>query len=665
MCGIAGFWKTERAREGTETILQGMLSMLHHRGPDGYGHHISPEDGLAMGHARLSIIDLEGGNQPLFSPDKNKVLTVNGEFYGFKPARAQLVCEGRRFGTKSDSEIALHLYERDGLDFVRHLRGEFAVALYDREEEQLILMRDRFGIKPLFYRYTEDGVYYGSEVKALLAHPEVPRELSHESVLNQLMQTMVPGTSAFKGIYAVKPGHMVIIRKRNGRLEMCEQRYWDMEFPEEQPPEAAQPDQTYIDGVRDKLIESIQLRLEADVPVGCYLSGGIDSCSILGLATALRQDPVKAFTISFDDDQYDESSIAQEMARFTGADQVQMNLSGDDLYGESYVDTLWHAERTFYNTLGVAKWHMSRVVRENGYKVVVTGEGSDELFGGYPAFKRDMFLHGTAHLPESERKIYQQALDRNNALFRGAILSEKPMSHPAFESLCGFTPSWIQPWMLTLEMARPLLHDDVLAELKDYDPVSAIAEQLDPRMIEGRHPLDKAQYTWIKTMLEGQILNWGGDRVDMAHSVESRPAFLDHHVAEYARLIPQRLRVYGNIEKWVLREAMREILPEVLYKREKFAFMAPPGNTQQGKRKALRSLIAGFMGSEQIEKTGLFDRKRLEGFIEGYFSEEDPVQMKRQDALMNHILGLHILHRHFIQPDLPRRAQEMATPATR
>jgi asparagine synthase (glutamine-hydrolysing) len=288
---------------------------------------------------------------------------------------------------------------------------------------------------------------------------------------------------------------------------------------------------------------------------------------------------------------------------------------------------------------------MSRRVRESGYKVVVTGEGSDELFGGYPFFKRDYFLHG---LTGDQREEYQRRMNESNKLFTGAILAEEIVSHPAMDRICGFTPSWIQPWMHTLELARPLLSDDVLQELKDYDPIEAIAESFDPTQLEGRHPLDVTQYSWIKTMLECQILNWGGDRVDMANSMESRPAFLDHHVAEAARQIPPHYRIKGEIEKWVLREAMMYVLPRVLYEREKFAFMAPPSHTEEAKRNAVQQLVDEYMNESRIKEVGLFDAGRLQTFLQEYREDPDQTSKTRKDALLNHLLGLHILHHQFI-----------------
>jgi asparagine synthase (glutamine-hydrolysing) len=311
----------------------------------------------------------------------------------YRRLRGLLRTDGYEFTTKSDSEIALKLYRRHGLDFVDHLRGEFAFAIFDGSQDRLLLVRDRFGIRPLFYHVGPDALFWASEAKAILSHPDVPKRLDTHAALHQMMQAMVPGTSPFAGIRALEPGHMMVVSKEGDRLRIDDRRYWDIDFPRAEEHDAGADPQQFIDGVTEHLIDAVRVRLEADVPVGCYLSGGIDSCSILGLSTAMQQSPVKAFTISFDHDAYDEASIATEMARTTDADQEILDLTAGDLYGESFVRTAWHAERTFYNTLGVAKWHMSRRVRECGFKVVVTGEGSDEIFAGYPFLKRDYFLH--------------------------------------------------------------------------------------------------------------------------------------------------------------------------------------------------------------------------------------------------------------------------------
>ncbi len=642
MCGIAGLWSPNAPEHADMALAEKMADTLYHRGPDGRGFHIARQHGLAMAHTRLSIIGLDAGDQPIHGNESDGtgglVLTANGEFYDYKRLRGLLRTDGFEFNTKSDSEIALKLYRKHGLDFVDHLRGEFAFTIYDEEKEQLILVRDRFGIRPLFFHHGEEGFFWASEMKAMLAHPAVPRTMCPKAQLHQMMQVMVPGMTLFEGIEALRPGHMLIVSRKGDGFEVEDRCYWDAAFPLDGEHDDL-PDEEHIENVRAALVESITFRLEADVPVACYLSGGIDSCSIIGMAAAIQQSPVKAFTISFDDTRYDEAHIATEMAQKAGADQDILNVKALDLYGQNFEDAVYYSERTFYNTLGVAKMLMSKHVREVGYKVVITGEGSDELFGGYAQFKADYFLHDPAY---SETAAGDEMKQRN-ALFSGSVLAEKQISHPAFEKVMGFTPSWIQPWMLVLERVKPLLSEAFKTKLGDYDPIAAIAESLDPAMLDGRHPLDKVQYSWIKTMLEGQILNWGGDRVDMANSLESRPAFLDHHVAELAMRIPPHVRIRDGVEKWVVREAMKHVLPEVLYKREKFAFMAPPAHTDEAKTAEINKLIDKWLSSPKIAELGIFDEAKLRASIEDYRQSDDHTQNTRKDIILNHAIALHAM----------------------
>ncbi len=638
MCGIAGLWSPYSYNSANEKYVRQMAVQLAHRGPDGRGFHIDPEQGIAMAHTRLSIIDLHTGDQPIFDHQAGLTLTANGEFYDYKSIRGLLKTDGFDFTTKSDSEIALKLYRKHGLDFVDHLRGEFAFAIYDENEQQLILVRDRFGIRPLFFHTNGQSVYYASEIKALLAHSEVPRDISAKAQLHQMMQVMVPGDTLYDNIHSLKPGHMLIIKKSGDGLEVKEHCYWDANFPLDGEHTQAS-DEEHIASVREALIESIALRLEADVPVACYLSGGIDSCSILGLAAAIQQSPVKAFTISFDDARYDEAAIATEMAQQCGADQDILPIAAVDLYGKNFEKTIWHSERTFYNTLGVAKMLMSQHVTNNGYKVVITGEGSDEIFGGYAAFKRDMFLHDPAYQGEQ----MDAKLKDSNKVFSGSVLAEKDVSHSAFEEVMGFTPSWIQPWILVYEEVKPLLSEHFKEKLGGYDPIAAIAYSLDKSKMDGCHPLDKAQYSWIKTMLEGQILHWGGDRVDMANSLESRPAFLDHHVVEMAINLPPHVRIRDGVEKWVLREAMKHVLPEVLYRREKFAFMAPPAHTDDVKTASINQLIDKHLYSENIEQVGLLDQNAFDEMLAECRASNDHAQQTRKDIILNHAIALHAM----------------------
>ncbi len=662
MCGIAGIFHLDRNRPVDPALLAGMAAIQHHRGPDGCGHHVIDDRGVGFAHARLAIIDLENsGQQPLVAGGQRWMLTHNGEFYDYARIRADLATRGARFTTKSDSEIVLHLAERRGLEgALPHLRGEFAFGLYDRERDELTLVRDRFGVKPLYWTRTSNGIVFGSEIKVLFAHPDVRREFDDEGLFHQLMQTIVPGSTPFAGVHQVKPGHALTVRRQNGDLLIEDRRYWDMPFPEWNDRGPDRPEQDVIEEVRARLLEAVQLRLVADVPVGCYLSGGIDSCSMLGLAAACRQDAVKAFTIGFDNKDYDETEIAREMARSVGADQDVLALDAGHLY-DHFVETHWHTERTIYNTLGVAKLLMSRHVHRAGYKVVITGEGSDELFAGYPSFRNDLFAHGLAHLPAPEREAMQEALGRSNAVFRGAMLPVETHDDPDLERVCGFTPTCLQPWLNASRHVAPLIDGDRRARLAGYSPGAAIANALDESAMRGRHPLDVAQYVWIKTMLEGQILTWGGDRVDMANSMEARPAFLDHHLAEFAATIPPQYRIRGITEKWVLREAMKGVLPRVLYEREKFAFMAPPAHTDPAKRKALGALTSRYLNSGSIRHSNLLDEGGVRDVLDRYADDSRPRdELVQLDAVVNHLLGVQILHDQLVDQDVPALAAARA-----
>ncbi|MCW8092353.1 asparagine synthase (glutamine-hydrolyzing) [Alteromonas sp. ASW11-130] len=662
MCGIAGIFSATKQHAIDSQTLVNMAAIMHHRGPDSYGYCNPAEMGVGMSHARLSIIDLDQnrGRQPFWLHGGQTMCVHNGEFYDYQRLRTDLLARGKPFTSKSDSEVLPALYECFGMEeTLTKLRGEFAFALYDEHKDCLYLVRDRFGVKPLYWTETNDSLVFGSEVKVILAHPDVKAELDSEGLFHQLIQVMVPGTTAFKGIHQVEPGHMLKITRNDGKLNIETKKYWDMTFPTVGEREEHTED-FYVQGVRRELVNAVQLRLNADVPVGCYLSGGIDSCSILGLASGYSQYPLKAFTISFDNVEYDETEIATEMAETVQADHEILTLNAELLYN-NFARTIWHTERTIYNTLAVAKLMMSQQVRHVNYKVVLTGEGSDELFAGYPAFRKDMFLHGMEGLNADQATEWKDSLETSNELFKGAMLPKDEYVSNDLNNVIGFTPSCLQPWLGCSEHARQLLHAKHRENIKDYEPGAAIAEKLDPSQLTDRHPLDKAQYVWIKTMLEGQILTWGGDRVDMANSMEARPPFLDHKLAEFAVTIPPEMRIKGSKEKYVLREAMKGVLPQTLYEREKFAFMAPPAHTDAAKWEKLKRLLNEFASREKVEKAGLLDADYLESLIVKQASSDTPISDKVQiDAILNHALGVMLLHHYFVDRDVPKYAYDQA-----
>ncbi len=634
MCGITGFWTRQRLTPDASDTIDRMTAVIGHRGPDGPHAAIHPESGLAIGHVRLAINDLSpGGKQPLSTADGEVIATVAGEIYGFQRLRAQLTAQGEDFHSKSDSELVLALYRRYGLDFVDHLRGEYAIALVDRTRDRLVLVRDRFGVRPLFFHPGTEIFGWASEAKALLEHPAVPRRLSRTAAVNQLVQVMVPGSTAFGEIESVRPGHMIIVDRHHDRFHVRRHRYWDLDFPHDGDWDALEPSE-HVDAVRSAITDAVAVRIQADVPVGQYLSGGMDSGAILGMATAVAQTPPQAFTIGFEDPAYDESDIASKVAEHNGAQLQVCKIANGQLYGDNYVQAVWHSERTFYNTLGIAKMLLSQATHASDFRAVLSGEGADELFAGYPAFALDH--HATQVNPADE-------------VFVGAILAATPQHHPAFERLMGFTPGWVQPWVSAWHQIKPLLADGLLDDLGGYDPLEAVAQSLDAGKLEQRGRLDQAQYSWIKTMLDGQILSWGGDRMDMSHAVETRPALLDHRVAETAVRVPPDLRIRAGTEKWVLREALRYAMPDFLYRKRKFAFMAPPAHRSTSQCESLSRLTEKYLSPDRIAAAGICSPERTRRFLaEVPSGPGQQAAANEHDKIHNHLLGLHILHDLFV-----------------
>ncbi|WP_445361688.1 asparagine synthase (glutamine-hydrolyzing) [Microbulbifer sp. EKSA005] len=661
MCGIAGILHSARTMPVDGQLLLNMAAIQFHRGPDGVGFTNPPGLGFGMSHVRLSINDLsdERASQPYVSEDGRYYLVHNGEIYDYHRIRARLRASGVYFLSKSDSEIILHLIAELGLvRAIKHLRGEFAFAVYDQMEDCLYLVRDRFGVKPLYWARIKKGLVFGSEIKSLFAHPDVQRRLTAHGVYHQLIQVSIPGTTAFEGVFQVEPGCITKVKRDNTELVVTQHKYWDIDFLISDEYARDKSDEYYIEGLREQIIDSVSLRLQADVPVTYYLSGGVDSGSLLGVGQSLSQQDLTAFTIAFENPDYDESHIAKEAASEIGVSQFIVKVTDEEIY-ENYSETIWHTERTFYNTLSVAKFLLSKAVKSNGYKVAITGEGADELFSGYPAFKKDFYLYGTSEAELNKRRTWQQHLERSNSLFKGAMLPIDSYRSEGMERTLGFTPTCLQSWLSCHHQAEKLLNKEWRKEISGYDAGKAIVDTLDLSQLEDRHPLDVAQYVWIKTMFETQILGWVSDRVDMAHSIETRPAFLDHHLAAFAIQIPPSVRISGTTEKYVLREAMKGVLPDVLYKKQKFAFMAPPVETVTGAWTWVQRVIEKFLSPKEVNLAGLLRYSEIDTLIQEYkiptLHRSKKVQL---DAMLNHILGVQILYKRFIEADLPLLAQE-------
>jgi asparagine synthase (glutamine-hydrolysing) len=559
---------------------------------------------VGLGHTRLSIIDLTTGDQPIANEDGTIHIVVNGEFYDFERTRGELEARGHRFRTKSDSEIALHLYEDYGPECLHRLRGEYAFVIWDSRNQRMIAGRDRFGVKPLFYAEHDGALYLASEAKALFAMG-VPARWSDEALYAGGF--VIPGDrTLFGGVHAVPPGHYLRATREAHRVH----QYWDVDYPRDDAAPPALSDAEYVKGFRETLEGAVKTRLRADVPVGCYLSGGIDSCAVLGLASLHHDGPVRAYTLTFDGAQYDESKIAEEMAKHVGATYQPIPMRQSDL-ATNFRAAVIQSEIPFINGHTVAKFMLSQAVRESGYKVVLTGEGSDEILAGYPHFRRDMLLHHTVGQDAAETERLLQQLLENNQVSRGLLLPEGDSeASPVGENLLGNLPSWMEAMLGTANRMRGMMRDDFLEARKGTDVVGSLLASLDvERRLNGRNAVHSALYLWAKTILPHYILSNLGDRMEMSHSIEGRVPFMDHHVAEYLQRTPVSMKIRGMTEKFILREAVKDVVTKTVYERQKHPFLSPPATLHRDE--PLYALMQDTLRGSVASSIPFLDQRKL------------------------------------------------------
>jgi asparagine synthase (glutamine-hydrolysing) len=582
---------------------------------------------VALGHARLSIIDLATGDQPIASEDERTRIIVNGEFYDFEAIQDELERGGHRLRTRSDSEIALHLYEDLGLQCVHRLRGEFAMVLWDERNRTMVAVRDRFGIKPLFYAWHDGSLYLASEVKALFA-AGVPARWDTDAVSHAVEYGGPQTSTLYDGVRQVPPGHYLIATDRHIQLH----RYWDFNYlAAADVPE--RPVDEYAAAFRDALEESVRLRLRADVPVGCYLSGGLDSCAVIGLAARHRPDPIRAFTLTFDRPDYDEEREAREMATRVGAEFHPIPIGQDDL-ADHLADAVHQAEAFCLNAHGVAKYLLSRAVRDAGYKVVITGEGSDEILGGYAHFRRDMLMYNREGQEPAALAAMLQQLEALNPVSRGLLLphgTSKPLDH--VKRRLGFIPSWMETFSARAAKMDDLFSQDFIERSGSRESYGALLNELDVRgQLGGRDPVHQSLYLWSKTLLPSYILTNLGDRMEMAHSVEGRVPFLDHHVVEVLRSQPVNQKINGMTEKYVLREAVRDVITDTVYRRQKHPFLSPPATLNpKGK---LNALVQDTLRGPTLASLPFFNRRNVVDLLDRLDTMDEGSRVANDQILM-------------------------------
>jgi asparagine synthase (glutamine-hydrolysing) len=599
MCGISGILNAHNGTQPTQQALRAMIARLHHRGPDGTGLHIDGPVGLA--HARLSIIDLAGGDQPIHNEDKTIWVVFNGEIFNYLELRAELVTLGHHFYTQSDTEVIVHLYEQYGEKFVDYLNGQFAIALWDKRQQNLVLARDRTGIRPLFYTEVAGRFIFASEVKALFALPEVNRALD-VSALNQICTYWSPlaPRTVFEGVKSLPPGHIMVIA--NGKTEI--NRYWDWDFSDVAPSQN-RSEADYADELRELMIDAVRLQLRADVPVGAYLSGGLDSSIITSLIHNFTDTPLRTFSLTFEDAEFDESSHQQELVKFLGTEHTSLQCKKTDI-AAAFPRTIFHTETPIVRTAPTPLMLLSQHVRESGYKVVLTGEGADEVFGGYDLFKEAKIRRFISRQPES--KMRPRILERLYPYLKNSPASGRAFTQSFFSEGMEHRDqpffAHIPRWTTTRRIGQ-FFSASTVEKIGQVDPHAALLATL-PRDINNWPPMGRDQYVEAHTLMTGYLLCSQGDRVAMANSIEGRFPFLDHRVIEFANRLPPQLKMRGLTEKYLLKKSMTGLLPESVRTRTKQPYRAPDCASFFDAGKPV-DYAADLFSASKISNAGYFD----------------------------------------------------------
>mgnify|MGYP000870220486 CR=1 FL=1 len=647
MCGIAGIAALSAQAPIIEADVRRMLPALHHRGPDDSGVYLDPNGRIGLGHTRLSIIDLAGGAQPMTNENRSIWVSFNGEIFNYIELREALLKAGYRFRTHSDTEVIVHAYEQYGDDFVQHLNGQFAIALWDANRQRLLLVRDRVGILPLFYTRQGERLLFASEIKALLPLlAESPR--ISPPALDQIFTFWAPRSpnTLFEDIFEVPPGHLLALE--GGHLR--ESAYWDWRFPEQGD---------YLTGTEAELAEQLyglladatRIRLRADVPVGAYLSGGLDSSALVALVRRHSTAPLKTFSIGFEDKALDESTYQRQLVEHLGVEHHRVFCHNRDI-AEDFPATVFHAETAVLRTAPAPMRRLSGLVRASGYKVVLTGEGADEALGGYDLFKEAKIRQFWARHPQSEwRPLLLKALypyletTGTQATTYLRNFYGIGLDHP---DQPGF--SHLTRWFTTAQ-CKVFFSPELNAALYE-NAANRLTEQLPPA--SGRwHPFNRGQYLEAKTLLGGYLLCSQGDRMLMANSVEGRFPFLDHRVIEFANRLHPRLKMRALNEKFLLKRAVAAYLPQRIIERHKQPYRAPdiPAFFAVQPPAYVDDLLSG----EKLKRYGYFDSKKV-GFLINKARRGSSITYKDNMALVG-ILSTQLCHSFFIErfSQLPAR----------
>jgi asparagine synthase (glutamine-hydrolysing) len=622
MCGICGVFALNGKRSD-EGVLKKMADTLHHRGPDGREHY--SEGNLGLGFTRLSIIDLEGGMQPIFNEDKSVVVICNGEIFNYIELREELKARGHVFKTKTDVEVLVHLYEEQGTEFLNRLNAQFSFALFDFKKQQMFCARDHFGVLPFYYTLTNGLFIFGSEIKALLQHPEVKREIDPVG-LDQVLSFpgLISPRTMFKNIKSLENGHYLVVK---GPDSITDHEYWDLDYPPTDQMPANKGEAYYIDRLDELITQSVRLRLRADVPVGLYISGGLDSSITAALAKKLTpQENRFSFGIDFLEKDISESKWQRIMSDFVQSNHHEILFRFTDI-SSRLRKVIYHCEcaiKESYNTCSLA---LSESVRSKNIKVVLTGEGSDEFFAGYVGYRFD--------------KIRQMQPKQTTPT--------TPLEDEIRKKLWGDENFFYEKNQYDFGRIKRELYSEAMNRIStEVDCLNHFV--VNKERLKNRDHLQRRSYLDYKLRLADHLISDHGDRMAMANSVEARYPFLDKDLVEFAATIPSDLKLAEFQEKYILKETAKakRLVPETILKREKFGFVAP-GSQYLLKRNI--EYINDLLAYDTIKRQGFFNPEVVEKLKKQYTAEGFTLNMPFDSDLLIIVLTHGILLDEFQLPN--------------
>lgn len=645
MCGIVAI--INQHTNSRRSNINKALDTLILRGPDDYG--VWHDDGISIGHRRLSVMGKQNGRQPITSEDGNIIIAVNGEFYGYKDIRRRFA-SSYHFSTDSDSEILIPLYLEYGhINMMEYLRGEFAFVLYDKRKKLTVAVRDRFGIKPLCWYKDKNNIIFASKAKAIIAagiHPQWDEMSLMQSISMHYQPT---DRTYFKDIHQVAPGHMILVDHQHSTT--CDITYWDINYPQEQTLRkntiSKIQEKKWIDEFHNILHEAISLRLVSDSKVCCHLSGGLDSSTIAGMSSKITGKPLHCFSIVFPDipDEYNEEPLAQETVRLNGGVLHKIEVRQTDIL-KHLPEAVYHSEGIAVNGHLSCKYLLNKAIRNEGFKVALTGEGADECLAGYPHLRKDLF----AMLPSNEYETLSKRLYATNLAITG---TEIPVGDildcDTMHRRIGHVPAFLQAKASIGYKMYSLLSNDMLSQCKQYDFIGGLLDKYDiNRLIIGRHKVNQSLYLWNKLTLCNYILATLGDGCEMGASVEGRLPFLDHKLFEFAAQLPIEMKIkdFTN-EKYILKEAAKPYISYNVYARQKHPFQSPP--LTRFFTKELITQIHDEFCSTNFTNMGVFDSMAVESLITK-IPKMSVIEQTIYEPVVMLMLTIHYMNKTLMKP---------------